>query len=120
MIKQFLKDKGRKKPERENADRLLSLQIDEIEELSALLMSRIDERVKDLKELEERIDAKMKDLQRLIARAEELSEESVPDFTDYRVREVMVLASKGLRIDEIATILDLPAGEIELILSMQE
>ncbi len=120
MIKQILKDKRRKSPEKENADRLLSLQIDEIEELSALLMRRIDERVKGLKEVEERIDAKMKDLQRLITRAEEISQEAGPDFADYRAREVMVLASKGLRIDEIATILDLPAGEIELILSMQD
>lgn len=120
MIKNILKEKRKKREEPETPERLLALQIDEIEELSSLLMSKIDARVKALAEIEERIDEKIKHLEKLIARAEEVSEEYTPDYSDYRIREVMVLASKGLKVEEIASLLDLPSGEIELLLSMQE
>ena len=120
MLKQLIGDRTKKRTSSESVDRLLSLQLDEIEELSALLMKRIDDRVNALKEMEAVIDQKMKELRKLIQRAEEITEDHQVDFADYRIREVMVLASRGLKVEEIASILDLPSGEIELILAMQE
>jgi len=118
MIKGLVKNR---KPLREpsEADRLLNLQLSEIEELSSLLMSRIDERVKALKEIEKRIDEKKDMLQRLLIRAENISSEC-EDLSGYRYREVMVLAGRGLKVEEIANLLDLPVGEVELLINMSE
>jgi DNA-binding NarL/FixJ family response regulator len=108
--------KGSKKTE---AIELLQLEISEIEELSALLMSRIDERIKKLKELEQRIDSKLSALESLLLRAESLEKE-LSEPLDNRYSEVITLASKGVKIKEIAQLLDLPEGEVELILNMQD
>ncbi len=117
MIKSIMR--GKKGDRRKlKAAELLQLELSEIEELSALLMSRIDERLKRLKEVESRIDEKLTALETMINRAEAIEKEH-PDYLENRYREVVTLASKGLKIKEIAHILDLPEGEVELILGMK-
>ncbi len=111
--------KKRKKSTKEELGRLLELELSEIEELSALLMSRIDERVKTLQNIERRLDEKIQLLEGLLSMTEKITQEADHSY-NYRYREVMVLASKGLKVEEIASILDLPAGEVELIINMGE
>ncbi len=101
------------------AAELLQLELSEIEELSALLMSRIDERIKRLKEVEERIDKKLSALESLILRVEALQKE-MPEQAQNRYAEVLTLASRGAKVKEIARLLDIPEGEVELILNMQQ
>ncbi len=118
MIKSIM-GKKRVSTKKKEAAELLQLELSEIEELSSLLMSRIDERIKRLKEVENRIDHKLQSLESMITRLEMLRQEQ-PDPVESRYQEVLSLASKGLKLKEIAHILDMPEGEIELILSMNE
>ena len=102
---------------RETPDRFIKEGIEEMEELSEFVLKRIDERIEQLKEIEKRLDRKVELLQRLLARVDEVTDEPMPK-EHYRVREVLVLAQKGLKPEEIATILDIPVGEVELIINV--
>ncbi len=114
-----LMGKKKKDTKKREAAELLQLELSEIEELSALLMSRIDERIKRLKEVEQRIDSKISALESLLVRAEAIEKELTKPL-DNRFSEVITLARKGVKIKEIAQLLDLPEGEVELILNMQD
>ncbi len=116
MIKGILKQRkngGRPK----EADRLLQLELSEIEELSALLMSRVDKRVRALSEIEQRLDEKIATMESLLVQAESILHEPVSTI-DHRYKEVILLSRKGLKIDEIASLLDIPGGEVEFIINM--
>ncbi len=116
MIKGIIKQRKKTVKPRE-ADRLLQLELSEIEELSSLLMSRVDQRVRSLQEVEERLDEKISVLESLLVQVENILHE--PEGTvDNPSKEVMLLASKGLKIDEIASLLDMPGGEVEFIINM--
>ncbi len=116
MLKGLRKEKRRSKKV-DRASGLLNVELSEIEELSSLMMSRIDARLRTLRETEERLEGKMEALERLLLRAEKVTQE--PDgLLDYRYREVLVLASKGLKTEEIAGILDISRGEVEFIITM--
>ncbi|NOZ25526.1 MAG: hypothetical protein GXO94_05495 [Nitrospirae bacterium] len=116
MIKGILKQRKRGGKERE-ADRLLQLELSEIEELSALLMSRVDKRVRALTEIEQRLDEKIATMESLLVQAESVLQEPVSTL-DYRYKEVILLSRKGLKIEEIASLLDIPGGEVEFIINM--
>ena len=108
----------KKKVKREEAERLLQLELSEIEELSSLLMSRIDERVKKLQAIEKRLDEKIGLIEDYLNRIDACAEK--PGFySETPYEEVMVLAGKGLKIEEIASLLDLSISEVELIIDMK-
>ena len=75
--------------------------------------------MKELAAIEKRVDEKCEALERMLARAENLKPSEGLDL-DPKYREVRNLARKGLKIDEIAGILDIPQGEIELILTIDK
>ncbi len=116
MIKGILKQRKKTGKIRE-ADRLLQLELSEIEELSSLLMSRVDTRVRALNEAEQRLDEKIEILENLLIQAENILQEPASTL-DYRYKEVVLLSRKGLKIEEIATLLDIPGGEVEFIINM--
>jgi len=94
---------------------LLAPELSEIKDIADILFGRIEKKVEELKSIEGLVDEKIKLLNDLIKRAESLTSsfESSAHF-----REVLTLNEKGLKIDEIARILDVPAGEVELILNL--
>jgi DNA-directed RNA polymerase specialized sigma24 family protein len=94
---------------------LLAPELSEIKDIADILFGRIEKKIEELKNMEVLADEKIKILEDLIKRAESLasSSESPAHF-----REVIILNEKGLKIDEIARILDMPAGEVELILNL--
>jgi cytochrome P450 len=95
--------------------RLLDLQLSEAREIADMLVNRIEERIEVLRRLEARLDEKTSRLEMLLKRSETkrvtLSDQS-------RSGEIVTLHNRGLKIDEIAAILDMPSGEVELILNI--
>ncbi|RME68763.1 MAG: hypothetical protein D6778_01415 [Nitrospirae bacterium] len=101
----------------DQVDRVLKQEMEEMQELSEFILKRIDQRIEKLQEIEKRIDRKVELLQRLLTRVDEVTDEPMPK-EHYRIREVLVLAEKGLKVEEIASILDIPVGEVELIINV--
>ncbi len=102
---------------KETAKELLTLEISEIGEIAEKLFTRLDEKINTLKSIEALADEKIGILEKLLLRVENINLPA--DYgTDFRHREIDALAKKGLKVDEIASILDMPRGEVELILSL--
>ncbi len=117
MLKRLTTKQGDKQAEA--ARKLLSLEVAEISEIAEKLFRKLDARMKALSTLEERLDKKITHLESLLLKAEKV------DFTsrqasDNRYNEIAELVDKGLKVDEIAGILDIPRGEIELFLSLRK
>jgi DNA-binding transcriptional regulator GbsR (MarR family) len=113
------KDLFRKKggAEAESARERLTLELAEIEEIAGKLFRRIEERVVALKALEARLDEKARTVESLVARAASIGA-AQGDAVEARRRGVIALARKGLKADEIAEILDMTRGEVELVLGL--
>lgn len=111
MLRKMLKSKKGADREKE----LLTLQVSEAHEISEIILKRLDEKIKILKELDASSEEKIKALERLI-RLAEVAVSSPREFD--RQKTIAALLKKGLKIDEIAKILDMPEGEVELILSL--
>ena len=94
---------------------LLAPELSEIKDIADILFGRIEKKIEELKNIEVIVDEKIKILEDLIKRAESLTSSSE---SSVHFREVIILNEKGLKIDEIARILDMPAGEVELILNL--
>ncbi|MFN3740044.1 MAG: DUF6115 domain-containing protein [Thermodesulfovibrionales bacterium] len=84
----------------------------EIREIGELVLKRIDRKISDLKAIEKTIDEKIENLKTLLEKAEELYQR------DIRKEEIVSLYTKGLKIDDIASSLQIPSGEVELILRL--
>ena len=110
MVRKFL-NKGSRQKQKE----LLTLELVEIEEIAEKLFRKLDKKAKALKAVEARADVKIQELEKLLVRVENLD---VPADSGHRYREVSILVKKGLKVDAIASILDMPRGEVELILNI--
>lgn len=113
MLKEIFKsaEKGKASKERE----LLNAELVEIQEIADLIFRRLEEKIQTVKALEAAIDKKIAALEELNRNVESaLKASSKID----RRHEVLELKKKGLKIDEIGGILDMPAGEVELILNL--
>jgi DNA-binding NarL/FixJ family response regulator len=105
--------------QKQAAQKLLALQVTEIEEISEKLFTKMEEKMKSLRDIEARLDRKIAVLEELMQRVEK-AEISSNQAIDSRYREITDLAAQGLNIDAIAGVLDIPKGEIELILSLRK
>lgn len=112
MVKNVLStkyaDTGRQK-------NLLTLELAEIREISDIIFKKVEVKIKVLEAMESSIDKKMASLERLIQRAEALN---APGAGMNRTHEVLALREKGLQTDEIAEVLDMHIGEVELVLEL--
>lgn len=113
MIKRLLKSGSTDKIEREKE--LLAVELAEIKEIAEMIFERIEKRMDELKKLEASLDEKISILERLIERAENIRPSVEKDL---RHNEIIALRKRGLKIDEISDILDIPVGEVELILNL--
>ncbi|GAB4387931.1 MAG: hypothetical protein Kow0025_04310 [Thermodesulfovibrionales bacterium] len=103
--------------DREKERRLLALELEEIRDISEKLFARVDDKIKALRAAEAEAGRKIDALESLLRRVEEMN--LAEDYgVDARYREIGNLARKGLKVDDIANILDMPRGEVELIMQV--
>jgi hypothetical protein len=103
------------------ADKELVLTLSEIDAITEKLVSRVEQKIKTLKALNAEADQKIAILDGLITKYKSLASPSpveAPAGERHSQGEVRVLAGKGFGADQIARILDLPLGEVELILNL--
>ncbi|MBI5639110.1 MAG: hypothetical protein HZA17_01665 [Nitrospirae bacterium] len=113
----FKRITGKRQKKDAIANTMLSLELTEVEEIAERLFLSIEKKVRDLRTVEERLDKKIGFLEALLSRAD-LTGASSDDRADLRHREIFVLHEKGLKIEEISSILDMPRGEVELIMGL--
>jgi superfamily I DNA/RNA helicase len=102
------------------ANRDLILELAEINEITEKLVRRIENKIKDLKTIETQADQKIAILDGLISRIKNMNpslEWTAANEVGHQ-GEVRALSHKGFNPEQIARILDLPSGEVELILNM--
>ncbi|MBA4392068.1 MAG: hypothetical protein C0407_00785 [Desulfobacca sp.] len=92
----------------------------EIDDITEKLIARIDNKLKALKAIEARVDQKIVILDGLITQCEtmDLPGDSTGATSTSHRYEVQALARKGFKSEQIVQILDLPSGEVELILNL--
>jgi hypothetical protein len=97
-----------------------TLEVMEINDIAEKLFVRINQKIRELKTVESRADEKIAILDGLITKFKKLnpSFESSNAGGEGREREVLGLSGKGFNSEQIARILDLPSGEVELILNL--
>ncbi|MFN3479330.1 MAG: hypothetical protein ACK415_02995 [Thermodesulfovibrionales bacterium] len=95
---------------------LVTVELAEAREIADIILKKIEKKIEALKAIESSVDEKILTLQRLIDKIEILKTDALPND---REREVIKLRSRGFKNDEISEILDIPAGEVDLILNLQ-
>jgi hypothetical protein len=94
---------------------LLSLELAEVREISEIIFKKLEKKIRVIEALEESVDNKISLLERLIQRAESIS---TPGGGLTRQHEIISLQQKGLGTKEISEVLDMPQGEVALILDL--
>jgi len=116
MLRQIIK-RREKSTNVKSKKELLTLELAEIEEIAQRLFNRIDERINTLKSVSAEVDEKISAFESLLQKVKEIN--LPPELsTDTRRKTVIALSKKGLKIDEIASIFDMPRGEVELMLEL--
>jgi DNA-binding NarL/FixJ family response regulator len=95
---------------------LIALEITEVKEISDMIFKRLNRKIQVLEAIENSVDEKLKTLEKLIQKAESLKP-SVPN--PERHGEIVSLGRKGMKSREIADRLDIPVGEVDLILNLR-
>jgi len=97
-----------------------TLEVMEINDIAEKLFIRIDQKIKALKTVEAQADEKIAILDGLITKFKKInnSPEPLGAVGEGRPNEVQSLFGKGFNSEQIARILDLPSGEVELILNL--
>lgn len=96
---------------------LLSLELSEIKDISDILFKRLEKKIQVLEAIEASVDKKIADIERLIQSAEALRAPSGSGGA-IRQHEIFSLVKRGLKPHEIADILGMPVGEVDLILEL--
>lgn len=90
-----------------------------LEEAAERFFRKVEGRLEALERLQESLDAKARALEDRLARAERAV--ALPHgAAEGRGRAVAALHAKGLSADEIASFLDIPRGEVELMLELRK
>jgi hypothetical protein len=92
----------------------------EINDIAEKLFVRIDQKIKALKTVEAGADEKIAILDGLISQSKKINHNAEPLAAagEGHQKEVQSLFGKGFTAEQIARILDLPSGEVELILNL--
>jgi hypothetical protein len=97
-----------------------TLEVMEINDIAEKLFVRIDQKIKALKTVEAQADEKIAILDGLITKFKKMnhSPEPLEAVGEGHPNEVQSLFAKGFNAEQIARILGLPSGEVELILNL--
>lgn len=113
MIDKIIKLKGKD----QSNNNIISFQLAEAQEIADLLIEKIEVKINTLKQLESEIDKKILIIEKLLQRADTIK---IPSLRTDKYDEILYLKNKGMKITEIAKLLDIPAGEVELFLNMKK
>jgi DNA-directed RNA polymerase specialized sigma24 family protein len=95
---------------------LLMLELAEVKDIADIIFKRLNRKIEVLESIESSVDEKIKMLEDLIKKAESLK---VSSLSTDKHTEIVSLGRKGMDSREIADILDIPVGEVELLLSLK-
>ncbi len=100
--------------------RNFNLEVMEINDIAEKLFVRIEQKIKALKNAEARADEKIALLDGLINKFKKMNDapDRLSSVGEGPQNEVQSLFEKGFKAEQIARILDLPSGEVELILNL--
>lgn len=115
MPKKTPKSKVEDKASKEKS--LLLLELAEIKEISDKIFERIEKKIEVLRALEASVDEKIIALKRL---GQETGSPGATSETINHKQAIFALQQRGLKNEEIASILNLPVGEIDLILNLNK
>jgi hypothetical protein len=95
---------------------LLTLELAEVKDIADLIFKRLNRKIEVLEAIEASVDEKLTVLEKLIRKAESCTT-SLSKLD--RHSEILSLGRKGVKSRDIADRLDIPVGEVELILSLR-
>ena len=95
---------------------LLTLELAEVKDIADLIFKRLNRKIEVLEAVEASVDEKLRSLEKLIRKAESCST-SLSKLD--RHNEIMSLGRRGMKSRDIADRLDIPVGEVELVLSLR-
>jgi hypothetical protein len=100
--------------------RNFNLEVMEVNDIAEKIFVRLDQKIKTLKSVEAMADEKILILDGLINQLKKMNHDIKPLATvgEGHQKEVRTLFEKGFEADQIARILDLPSGEVELVLNL--
>jgi DNA-directed RNA polymerase specialized sigma24 family protein len=101
---------------RRKEEDLLALEISEVNDITDIIFERLNRKIEVLEAIEASVDEKINMLEGLIQKAETFK--AAGSKTD-KQREVASLGRKGMNCREIACMLDIPVGEVELLLGLE-
>lgn len=104
------------KAENEKQLRMLTRERTEIRQISDIVIRKLEKKIELLQAMESSIDKKIEAFESLIQQAE-----AIKTSGDVRNRphEIMTLYGKGMKAVDIAAVLVMPVGEVQLILELQ-
>ncbi len=95
---------------------ILTHKLTEFEMTAKKVFKRLEKKIEVLEAVEASVDEKLASFERLLQTADTVKPSAAAGFN--RQKEVLALVRKGMRIDDIAGIMSMPKGEIELILNL--
>jgi hypothetical protein len=113
--KKGTRSRVREKTGREKS--LLLMELAEIKEISDIIFEKIEKQISVLKSIEASVDKKIETLKRLKEGGDlpEKQQEEATPFDDIRS-----MLRKGLGVKEIADIMKMPVGEVELMINLEK
>ena len=99
----------------EKQKRLLTRERSELRQISDIIIQKLEKKIQVLATMESTIDRKMASLEQLLQRAETIK---VPAIDTSRPNEIISLRERGMSPEEIAQVLEMPMGEVSLILDL--
>lgn len=101
---------------------LLTRELVEVKEIADIIFERLGKKIEALKAIEASVDEKIATFEKLNKTGVFVGHysESINslEVESYRQDKIIALKQRGLKIDEIVNILDVPVGEVELILNL--
>ncbi len=95
---------------------LLSLELSEVKDIADIIFKRLNRKIEVLEAIENSVDEKIKVLEKLIQKAE-AAQSSLSKLD--RHGEIALMGRRGMSSREIAEALDVPVGEVDLILNLK-
>jgi uncharacterized protein len=102
--------------ENEKQQRMLTRERAELRQISDIVIKKLEKKIELLQAMESTIDKKIAAFEGLIQQAESIKTKG---DAGNRPHEIMALHGKGMKAEDIAAVLVMPVGEVQLILELQ-